>query len=115
MAPAWTERQAFPSVLAQVRIAQGDWNQNTIRLVEFDNDSKMALDQCISYLDENFAKVPDNTDTRDVQKAIEEAVSALLVNVAANDARFECKLEPSGSFYESKEQKLCRLTSSIIW
>lgn len=60
----------------------------------------MALDKCILYLDDNFAKLPDNVETREVQKAIEEAVSALLDSVAANDARFESKLEPSGSFYE---------------
>jgi len=52
----------------------------------------------------HFAKLPDNTDTRDVQKAIEEAVSALLVNVADNDARFECKLEPLGSFYAGRNK-----------
>lgn len=60
----------------------------------------MALDKCILYLDENFAKLPDNEETVGVQKAIEEAVSALIRSVGEQDARFLGKIEPSGSFYE---------------
>lgn len=51
-------------------------------------------------MDKNYAKLPDNTGIQDIQKAIEETVSLLLLHVASNDQRFECKLEPSGSFYE---------------
>lgn len=60
----------------------------------------MALDKCILCLDENFAKLPDNEETIGVQKAIEEAVSALIRSVGEQDARFLCKIEPAGSFYE---------------
>ena len=60
----------------------------------------MAFDHCILYLDENFAKLRDTKEIQDIQKTIEEAVSVLLSNVAANDARFLSKLEHSGSFYE---------------
>lgn len=60
----------------------------------------MALDKCILYLDENFAKLPENEETVGVQKAIEEAVSALIRSVGEQDARFLGKIEPSGSFYE---------------
>lgn len=51
-------------------------------------------------MDENFAKLPDNEETVGVQKAIEEAVSALITSVGEQDARFLGKIEPSGSFYE---------------
>lgn len=61
---------------------------------------KMALHKCILYLDENFAKLRNNEETVGVQKAIEEAVSALITNVGEQDARFLGKIEPSGSFYE---------------
>ena len=54
----------------------------------------------ISYLDNKFAKLPNNEEIKDIQKAIEESVSSLLASVAANDPRFESKLELSGSFYE---------------
>ncbi|XP_078349747.1 cyclic GMP-AMP synthase-like receptor 1 [Oculina patagonica] len=60
----------------------------------------MALSECIMYLDENFAKLPDDKETQDIQKAIEEAVSSLLKIVATSDHRFESKLTLSGSFYE---------------
>ena len=60
----------------------------------------MALDECILYLDEKFAKLPDNKEIKDIQTAVEEAVSSLLRSVAASDARFASKLTPSGSFYE---------------
>ena len=60
----------------------------------------MALPECIMCLDENFAKLPYDKETQDIQKSIEEAVSLLLKNVASTDERFESKLTPSGSFYE---------------
>ena len=60
----------------------------------------MSLDKSILYLDENFAKLSNNEENQDVQRAIEGAVSALLGSAAEQDARFEGKLEPSGSFYE---------------
>ena len=60
----------------------------------------MALDKCILYLDEKFAKLRNNEETVCVQKAIEEAVSALVRSVGEQDARFLGKIEPSGSFYE---------------
>ena len=41
-----------------------------------------------------------NEETVGVQKAIEEAVSALITSVGEQDARFLGKIEPSGSFYE---------------
>lgn len=65
----------------------------------------MSLNECIGYLDKNYAKLPDNREIQDIQKAIEETVSLLLLNVASNDPRFESKLEPSGSFYEGTKIK----------
>lgn len=60
----------------------------------------MTLNECILYLDEKFAKLPDDKEIKDIQKAVEEAVSSLLKSVAASDVRFASKLTPSGSFYE---------------
>ena len=60
----------------------------------------MTLNDCILYLDEKFAKLPDDKEIKDIQKAVEEAVSSLLKSVAASDVRFASKLIPSGSFYE---------------
>ena len=51
-------------------------------------------------MDENFAKLRNNEETVGVQKAIEEAVSALITSVGEQDARFLGKIEPLGSFYE---------------
>ena len=59
-----------------------------------------GLDRSVAYLDEKFARLPDNDESREVQKAVDEAVSALLGSVATSDARFEYQLEPSGSFTE---------------
>ena len=60
----------------------------------------MSFDDCVRYMDDNFAKLPESKEVADIQHAVEDAVSALLKNVAAMDERFEYKLEPSGSFYE---------------
>ena len=60
----------------------------------------MSLDECILYLDEKFAKLPDDEEIKDIQNAVEEAVSSLLKSVAVSDVRFASKLTPSGSFYE---------------
>lgn len=101
-----------PSHQPRVRIARGDWTPQYERPCQNLNfrsffghyGPKMALDRCVAYLDEKFARLPDNSESRDVQTVVDEAVSALLGSVAANDARFECQLEPSGSFSELRDQ-----------
>lgn len=61
---------------------------------------RMALDECVLYLDEKYAKLPDSKEINDIQTAVEEAISSLLKSVAARDVRFASKFTRSGSFYE---------------
>ena len=67
----------------------------------------MALDKCIQYLDDNYAKMSHDQEIIDVQNAVEEAVAALLSKVASIDERFESKVESAGSFYEGTKIIKC--------
>ena len=105
MATSWNEGKCYPisprkTVKCPATRLGPDWKSHALRGLAEKAKVKMALDKCILYLDEKFAKLPDDEETVCVQKAIEEAVSALVRSVGEQDARFLGKIEPSGSFYE---------------
>jgi len=75
----------------------------------------MALDECVLYLDEKYARLPDNKEINDIQTAVEEAVSSLLKSVAASDVRFAGKFTRSGSFYEGTKIRQRVEFDFMVW